>query len=259
MSDQVDHVDEAEHYVRLQFGLRQPFARVLKIEDDFNKLVSAVTGEVVGDVPADVDWILASASTNGVVLLNLTPQVHGDDTVSPETERQMSTRIVDAVVDGFVSLEQTDDALPDFFNDEALDAAVDLARAGQDVRDLGIRNGHRQTALTDRTAFNAKALLAPLYRDFGTIEGTIESINVHKDRYFRLYESLTGRGVRCNFGHRIDLQHLTSLVERRVAVRGLISYNRSGQAGLMRAETVNAFPSEDQLPRLSDMRGMFEE
>lgn len=257
MSDQVDEVDDTEHFVRLQFGLRQSFSRVVRIEDDFHKVVSAVGGEVVRGVKANVDWLLDSASSNGVVVLNLTPRVYGDATASTRTET--STRIVDAVVDGFIGLEQSADVPPPYFNDDALDAAVDLARAGQEVRDLGIRNGHRQTALTDRTAVNARTLLAPLYRDFGTVEGTIESINVHKDRYFRLYDSLTGRGVRCNFGRRIELAELVPFLERRVAVRGLISYNRGGKPLQVRAESVTPFPPDDEISRFSDLHRLFEE
>lgn len=257
MSDQVDHVDE--HYVRLQFGLRSSFTRILKVEEEFNQVVSSVTHEVVGDTEAKVDWVLDSATSNGVVLLHLTPEVRRSNENAVVNERGLSNQIVDAVVDGFVALEESAEERPAHFTDPALDAAVELARLSDEVERLGIRNGHRQTPVTARTGVNAKTLLAPLYRDFGTIEGTIEGINVHRNRYFRLYESLTGRGIRCDFGTRIDVSELAPLVERRVAVRGVISYNREGQPSIVRVEAVHPFPPDEELPKFSGLQGMFEE
>lgn len=250
-----DVASEEGPFVHLEFGLRSSFSDVLKVEGQFNEIVEAVSLEVreaQDDETAVVDWLLDSASTNGVVRIRLTPSVEQSRTEA------LPTRITNAVVEGFIALEETEDA-PQYFNENALESAEKLAKWGDQVADLGVMNGVRGTKLTARTVHHAATLLAPQYRDFGSVEGTVEGINLHSGPYFNLYDPLTNRRVRCDFGKRIDLSLVTEALSRRAEVYGTIAYNRHGRPLTIRAESLEVLPPDDELTHLSDMRGMFRE
>jgi len=66
--------------------------------------------------------------------------------------------------------------------------------------------------------------LAPV----GTIEGVLESLNIHNQPQFTVYDAVTGRGVRCYF-RASALSEVTAAVGRKVAVSGILRRDPEGR------------------------------
>lgn len=99
-------------------------------------------------------------------------------------------------------------------------------------------------------------LLGARYTDYGSIEGRLEGVIVHGDRYFNVYDELTGRRFRCYFGNRISVRRVADALEQRVAAYGMINYRASGEVATVLAEELYVFPSVDLLPNADDVRGI---
>lgn len=250
MLDQRKDVPMAGAVLHLEFAPRSSFNRVIAAETAFLSLASAV-GEEVTEVRDPLDWQLTSAVTESdLIRIQLVPERRSDriDVSAP-------LRVVDAVVDGVSTLAHSDDR-PAYFNDDALQGVEDLTQLRNDVRELSIRNGDRGALLDAAVEMHVKQFLQLSYSEIGSVEGTLEGVILHHDRYFNVYDFLTGKRVRCNFGHRIDLGTITEALERRVAVYGTVNVRSNGQPVTMTAEQLDIFPDERDLPNIGSVQGI---
>jgi len=105
---------------------------------------------------------------------------------------------------------------------------------------------------------------SPMRTVHGSIEGTVEAINVHqRTHYFSLYDSLTTTRVRCNFGAAISLDLVKGALRRRAVVYGLVGYRPSGRAHDIAVEAIDIaveaidiLPEDADLPTAAQVRGI---
>lgn len=90
---------------------------------------------------------------------------------------------------------------PTGFRDEALEALRTLAEYGNGHRGIRVEAPtlRLRAPITKAVATQADRVLAQ-NDGIGAIEGQLDTISVHSQPYFTLFDAVTGRGVRCYFG-----------------------------------------------------------
>lgn len=93
------------------------------------------------------------------------------------------------------------------------------------------------------------------YSDFGTIEGRLRTIQDAGSLTFEAKDELLGQSVKCFFPENM-LTTVFDNFRKRVEISGLIHYRRNGTPVSIEASKVEPVPSDDDLPSVSDVRGI---
>lgn len=193
-------------------------------------------------------WIIGGLSLKSpaTVTLQAIPPIEGRD-FGPE--------VVRAYIDGLNQLE-TDGAAPPFFTEDALEAAGKLGRVrpGPEGR-VKVQALGRTVTVTERVSASVSELKARTYAIQGSIEGTLDIVNLHDRREFRIYDAIYGLGVPCHFPPEL-LESVRNGLGKRVSVSGRIRVNQRGDKLLAQVETLRILPPEEELPKPSDVRGL---
>lgn len=138
---------------------------------------------------------------------------------------------------------------------EKAKALVEAASVGGAVVKIGTAKA--PVRVTSKLIANVDSILGTTISSIGTIEGTLEAFSVHgAARYFNVYDALTGERIRCDCGHRIEMAQIGGAAERRVAVHGEIKYRKTGEIVNVLAQSMEMFPTEDELPLADAVRGI---
>ena len=71
------------------------------------------------------------------------------------------------------------------------------------------------------------ALLEARFQDWGAVEGNLEMVTLHHQRYFRIYPPAPAQGVECYFREDL-LPKVRELLGRRVTAWGRLHRSRTG-------------------------------
>jgi hypothetical protein len=109
-----------------------------------------------------------------------------------------------------------------------LENARDIVSVLSDgVSQITLSSGSEIVSPTQRVAATVDYLIAPAYEDYGTLEGRLETLSVHRKTRFNIYDPLTGQPISCSF--RTDkLEEAHAAFNKRVAISGSIKYGRIG-------------------------------
>ncbi len=155
------------------------------------KLINAVSDEVTDDRGA-IDWVVSVAPGSVVV--------HFDPESTPEDN---ASKAIEAISEGLEHLEDGRENRPNYFNDNALRSAknlADLAKVG-----CGERNRVR-IDFPDRRQTLSKCLVATVDAIFrvhratlGSVEGYLQTITSRRKDQFSIYDRLTDHPIKCFF------------------------------------------------------------
>jgi hypothetical protein len=224
--------------------------------DKFTKGVSAFLGILkdvsrnVSGTPQGVRWVVTVQP--GSVLVAYHPQVvKAPPAVVPE--------ILDAVETGIQAVE-SGSASPKYWSDSSLrqaaqlGALVDLEKGELDrVRVWRDETPH---AISPRAVSHVDALFGIESRDWGTIEGVLETLSGARDLMLVVRDPVTRRVTRCYFDDQM-IEEVRLAWMRRVSVSGVIQYRRDGEPVSIEVEEFSIFPADEDLPDIGDIRGIF--
>jgi len=143
---------------------------------------------------------------------------------------------------------------PPYFTDDALEKARDIVAL---VRKAEGTLTVDSVPLDEHVVANVNEMLGSVSSAIGSIEGRLESLNVHgSNRYFNVYDSLSGARIKCDFGHRIPADEVGAAAEKRVLVHGEIRYREDGEIVNVIARSIEVFPPEEELPSANDVLGI---
>ena len=97
-------------------------------------------------------------------------------------------------------------------------------------------NGHEVAALDDGIGEKVDRILRSTYDVVGSLEGTLEAVNLHGGAIarFTIWERLSGHPVRCEFRKDRWAAEVKAMLERTVLVSGRVRYFANGNPALMR-------------------------
>lgn len=233
---------ESDDSVRLELDAPVvPLPVLVSAAGTFATLIQEVAKNVRGGEP--VHWTVEVEK--GSIVLPTKPQV-------PQDVRR---EIVRAVADGMATVE-THAERPPYFNDHALVQARALANLSTDDVPIRVRNGNTQTRLTKQLVAHVDLVTGEAQPRIGTIEGQLESVNVHARPTFAVWERLTGNRIECAAGETITVDDLGAALGRRVAVRGRIRASKGGEKRRIDVTELRVFPAEEELPSADEVRGI---
>lgn len=215
----------------------------------FASLLREVAKEYAGTANDPVRWLVEIH--DGSVRLPLRGE--------PATEFLAAAAIPEiatAIVAGVQMLDR-EPRRPPYYNDAALGHAKALANLVKDDLPISVKNGVVSTAVTKHVMANVDAVLGAPIESLGTLEGRLESVNIHGDRpTLGLYDLLTRHRTDCYFGKHLSLEDIRPGIGRRVAITGAIKTKPNGERLSIEARQIRIFPSEDDLPSFEDVVGI---
>ena len=94
------------------------------------------------------------------------------------------------------------------------------------------------------------------YRDFGTVEGRLESIQDNDGRLqLRVKDAALRQAVVCNVPDEM-LADAFAKFRRRVEVTGMVHYRRNGTPVSIDVEHIESMPEDSELPSADEVRGL---
>lgn len=165
-------------------------------------------------------------------------------------------RVLDTVEAGVVAVEGRS-APPPNFPEEAVRSAGALAGIldGKQLDRIVVRRDGRSHRISLETVAHVDSLQGVQYRDWGTVEGRLQTISERARMLFMVYDDLTDRPTRCYFQDDM-LDDVMQGFGHRVSVSGMIRYRGDGEPVSIDAEEFEIFPSEDLLPAAREVRGI---
>ena len=140
---------------------------------------------------------------------------------------------MDAIVAGIGEIAQGADRPPQYFTEDALRHLMKMRRhfRGPDRADsiFVSANGDRPAVITGETGHTVSKILDAGHWSLGSLEGRLDAINFHRSPNFTIWERVSRSPVRCSLPNTDDWkERATSLLEKRVLVRGRIRYFSNG-------------------------------
>ena len=245
--------DPEEHEIQVgptvDFTLDTPemtLKQLANIADELHGLFRVVQDSVVPS--GRIKWVVERISMASPLVVASRP-VSDDPSVPTPSLRLVST----SISDGLKQLQQ-EATRPPFFTDDALEKTRDLVAL---VRKAEGALSVDSVSLDEHVVANVNAMLGSVWSAIGSVEGRLESLNVHGgNRYFNVYDALTGARIKCDFAHRIPADEVGGAAEKRVVVHGEIRYREDGEIASVVARSMEVFPAEGELPGADDVLGI---
>lgn len=192
-------------------------------------------------------WVIGSLKyeSPAVVTLRALP-------ISEEVD--VSAEVAQSYIEGLRVLQEGKN-LPPIFSEAALNATKRLARIQEGIKAVKVRHKKETIQITERLAVNIEELVSRTYESVGSIEGALEMVTIHSQRYFRVYEPVHGRGVVCYFPAEL-LETVKASLGGRVVVSGRLRSDQLGKPESITVADLRALPEEEKLPRPSELRGL---
>jgi hypothetical protein len=198
-----------------------------------------------------VHWRISSVSLNSPLMVTVFPDVG-------EEEPNLGRELITTYTHGLRLIEEQDDIRPSHFSDTSLEAAKKLVAP----LNSGMRRVTFLTTLDDpvsptqRAAANVDSLLPKEHTELGTIEGNLESISIHKERVFAIWEVFSNIRVECRF-LADQLEEAKEALSQRVAVTGTIRYDRRGRpVSISHITRIRVLRPQNELPQARDLEGV---
>jgi hypothetical protein len=216
----------------------------------FIELLKAVSNEAAGD-GKKIQWNMSVEKGSNVLIARPVPDV--------ETTRA-SSLVIRALPDGLRRLEKGTPTSPSYFDEKALRAAKDLASIkdgnAKSLDYLQIRSYGKPCEVSERTVSSIGRLLGGQHQALGSIEGRLQTITDRGTLQFVVYDSLFDKGVNCFMDDKIVDQAIKAW-RKRVAVSGMVQYDKEGHPVSIRVDTIREFKDVSELPTIKEMRGIF--
>ena len=151
-------------------------------------------------------------------------------TVRPDPQGKDAVSVVGA---GLRTVTAGTDRPPPHFSEQALTGLrkmTRLFRGGSKARSIAVSVDGLQTAtIRSNIGQQVDRILTASYHNLGSLEGTLEFINVHGAPTITIWERVSGSPVRCHIPReRAWVELVKSLLEKRVRVAGHIRYFANG-------------------------------
>ena len=177
----------------------------------------------------DVDYAIYGANSRSEWVIGKLQSSSPSITVRPHSSNGYLSQSVEVITDGLRDVTIGTDIPPRFFTEQVLENLKRMSRL------FSVKNGAKSiTVLRDREQMaaiqrdiseKAGRILTAGYHNLGSLEGTLEAINVHRTLTVTIWDRATRAPVRCSIPKEAEwITRVKALLENRVLVTGDIRY-----------------------------------
>jgi hypothetical protein len=192
-------------------------------------------------------WEVVAASMNSPLTLT----IEGKPLATKR--EQHNTNVADKYIVGFKQIKSGVKP-PAYFSPQVIQKAKELAKAetGGAGNIVYSGAGSETVEVTPDFADKAQSILDRTHEfTHTTLEGRLETLDLHEKCAFGIYNTLTKDFITCNFDESM-LPDVIAAVRRKVAVTGRAKLNRrTGKPVSIRVDAMRVFRSKDQLPKFN--------
>ena len=171
--------------------------------------------------------------------------------------RDTGSAVAQSFVTGFENIEKRGIS-PPYLSEFGLERLQEmmhlLHRNGARGFSAEIVGENRAVSVGEQAVKTLRELLPTQRAEEGTVEGALETISVHKNKKFIIYDSLTGKGVTCliNKDELFDLA--TSSLGKKVIVAGKVFYNVKDEPLRIQVRSIRVLGTK-RLPTVAEITG----
>ncbi len=243
------NANDARPDLELQIGSETPveLKQLVSVSEVFADLINDVAEAFTGR-RKPVKWTVEVRKGSVRLPLKAEPS-------SKEVRPSAMPEIASAIAHGIAQLEQ-EPVRPEYYTDQGLEYAKDLANLLSDDLPLSVRNGGERIPLTKQLLVNVDIVLGQSRSSFGSVEGRLEGLNIHGAKQFRVYSSIDGKAITCNFGRNIELDDVLHAVGKNVMVRGVVKTSPRGERSSIEAHSIRVLGA--RVVTADEVFGIFE-
>lgn len=219
----------------------------------FYDIINEVAENIAGKLKP-VKWIVSV--DKGSIYVDFKPEVFDNK------DKVLEEKINETIDNGLMTLEETEQQ-PEYFNINILSNFSRLASIIQPIQEDGLdkikiwTNG-KPIEVTHHIVANVDKIIGIDYKDYGGLEGKLETLSERKKHHFVIYDFLNDKAIRCNFAEDL-LDEVLHSFGKRVYVYGLIKYRKTGEPISIEVEKFKPLKNEDELPRALDVLGIYKD
>lgn len=218
----------------------------------FFNIIKDVTADVAGKSKA-LEWLLSVKP--GSIILEAKPE-------STNGSPELAEKTLTVLNNGFKAISERSKR-PEHFSDYALTNVFELgSMVGLGDKGIGqplkIGIGKMFYDISPQSVAYVDEILGTYTEAYGTIEGEILALKIKGKLNFSIWETLTGKEIKCFFKDEL-YNDVISAIRKRVSVYGLIYYNKEGRPLKVEIEKLMQFPEDNELPKFKDIIGLFKE
>lgn len=226
-----------------------PIDRVYEAQKHFASILHEIDKATSGRKTFSVNWIITDARSGSYSVT-----VEGLPGSQDVTDRDISRQLED--LKNGLSLLRREPVRPPNFSDALLRSAKALATLpGINSVDIS-SEAFGEVTLSSEIALNIEKIIGAIYKSYGSVEGTLNVIDLREQPIFKITDPLTLETVECSFS-REDLDTAKDALEKRVYVYGLLSSREDGTRVRISVDEIEILPSEEDLPSVSDVIGIW--
>ncbi|MGI8989979.1 MAG: hypothetical protein ACR2I2_10385 [Bryobacteraceae bacterium] len=154
----------------------------------------------------------------------------------------VSGQVAHSLVSGWDELEHKA-TTPPYLSEMAMQRAYDFAGliGKNGATGFIIASNSETVEITKATAEHIQRLLPIKRKAIGSVEGKLESINIHKHPRFIVYHAVTKKAVTCEFEADKLMGEIKDALGKRVTVYGTLHKNEQGETRRVTMERLNVF------------------
>lgn len=243
-------MSEAKDDDRLTLTLDWPeitLSRLARVSALWADLVQEISRNVAGrGGRRGLRWVISSITFGSPLAVTVGPK-----RLSSAVDPAMLSQISHSVIDGVAHVARFRDKPPSF-SDATLGKLRKLAKEATVQRDrhIYVSNGREnRVAVGEQIVEAVNDFFGPTMESYGSVEGRLEAVFIHGARRFYVYDALTNRQVKCDFGDRVPLSEVLAAFEQRVAATGIIkSKAKTGEKLSVEVHQFRTFRPDTELP-----------
>lgn len=227
----------------------------------FVQLLRELDSAISGKSGGMVNWYIADLGKNGTLSLEIESRIKKP----PKRERKKKENydtapaVAQSLVTGFENIEQRGIS-PPYLSEFGLEKLGDMmnllhANGARGFIATSVDDG-RSVEVTEKAANTLQELLPPRREEDGSVEGTLETVSVHGDKKFIVYDSLTKKGVTCIISRDDLLEKAMGALGSKVAVSGIVHFNiKDEPIRISAVSSLRVFGHGKRLPKASELTG----
>jgi hypothetical protein len=218
---------------------------------DFKNVLQNLDATIAGRSQGNMIWDVVLLEKNSPAVIGVAPRTRkGREDTSHYVEHQLieNARLLSA------KGERTQ-----YLSDQALGKIERLSKRTVRLGPMDLYlNGNgpvRDLAqITTETLTRVKELTSPRYTEFGSLQGGLESISIHRGHEFRIWNEDNNRPVKCIFNPK-EIDQVKALLGEKVVVTGMIQSNAARLPISIKIEDLREAP-KFEVPTIDEMIGL---